>query len=52
MDYTMNDKKVKLTEEQIRDMVGAPTIKESQLCECGKTLTDCKDSYTHMTQGV
>ena len=41
-----------LTEEQVRDIVGAPTLEESITCVCGDRLDECKDSYDHMTQGV
>lgn len=41
-----------LTEDQVRSIVGAPSIEESETCECGKKLEECKDSYEHMTHGV
>ena len=41
-----------LTEERVRDIVGAPTLEESITCVCGDRLNECKDSYEHMTHGV
>ena len=41
-----------LTESQVRDIVGAPSIEESETCTCGDKLEECKDSYEHMTHGV
>ena len=41
-----------LTEERVRDIVGAPTLEESITCVCGDQLDECKDSYEHMTHGV
>ena len=41
-----------LTEEQVRDIVGAPTLEESITGVCGDRLDECKDSYDHMTHGV
>ena len=40
------------TESQIRDLVGAPTIEESETCMCGEKLDKCPDAYGHMTHGV
>ena len=40
------------TESQIRDMVGAPSIEEDQLCGCGDDINICPDAYEHMTCGV
>ena len=46
------------TEDQIRDMVGAPTIEEELAekaryerneCVCG--VINCKDEYAHTTSG-
>ena len=41
----------KLTEDQIRDMVGAPTLEEEEYCICGDKIEDCPDGYVHMTSG-
>lgn len=41
----------KLSEEEMRGIVGAPSIEEAKICDCGKQIKDCKDSYEHMTQG-
>jgi hypothetical protein len=41
-----------LTEEQVRDIVGAPSLEESITCVCGNRLNECKESYQHMTHGV
>ena len=44
--------KQRYTESQIRDMVGAPSIEEDQLCGCGDNVNICPDAYEHMTRGV
>jgi hypothetical protein len=44
--------KQRWTESQIRDMVGAPSIEEDQLCGCGDDINICPDAYEHMTCGV
>tara|TARA_B110000914_G_C15261688_1_gene353326 strand:+ start:273 stop:440 length:168 start_codon:yes stop_codon:yes gene_type:complete len=41
-----------LSESQVRDIVGAPTLEESITCVCGNKLNECNESYEHMTQGV
>jgi hypothetical protein len=41
-----------LTEDQVRSIVGAPSVEESELCACGKKLDNCEESYEHMTHGV
>ena len=41
----------KLTEAEVRDLVGAPTQEEEEHCICGERLEDCKEGYEHMTQG-
>ena len=43
---------VTLAEDQVRSIVGAPSIEESETCSCGDKLEECKDSYDHMTHGV
>ena len=43
---------VTLAEDQVRSIVGAPSIEESETCSCGDRLEECKDSYVHMTSGV
>ena len=48
---TMSGNK-RYTESQIRDMVGAPSLKENELCICGDRIDYCVHSYDHMTQGV
>jgi hypothetical protein len=40
-----------LSESQVRDMVGAPTIEEDEHCVCGKRTEECDDAYDHMTHG-
>ena len=42
----------KLTEAQIRDMVGAPTPEEEQTCVCGEDIDVCPEAYEHMTHGA
>lgn len=40
------------TEDQIRDLVGAPSIKESRLCICGRSLDEFDpECYNHMSKG-
>lgn len=41
-----------LTEAEVRDLVGAPTLEEEEHCICGERLEDCKEGYEHMTHGV
>jgi hypothetical protein len=41
-----------LSEAEVRDIVGAPTLEEEEHCVCGERLEECKDSYSHMTHGV
>lgn len=41
----------KCTEDQIRSIVGAPSIAEDEMCMCGILVNDCPDSYEHMTHG-
>jgi hypothetical protein len=45
------DAERKLREDQVRSLVGAPTLEESKQCVCGEQLEDCKDAYEHMTHG-
>jgi|TARA_B110000285_G_scaffold162143_1_gene181091 hypothetical protein len=40
------------TESQIRDMVGAPSLEENEMCICGDEIVNCAHSYDHMTHGV
>jgi hypothetical protein len=44
--------KQRYTESQIRDMVGAPSIDEDQICGCGDNINTCPEAYEHMTHGV
>ena len=39
------------SEAEIRDLVGAPTVLESEYCVCGELLNICKHAYEHMTHG-
>jgi len=41
-----------LTEDQVRNIVGAPTREEEEYCMCGKKLENCNEGYEHMTHGV
>lgn len=41
-----------MTESELRDLVGAPSIEESETCTCGAPLEGCPDNYEHMTHGV
>ena len=38
---------VTLAEDEVRSIVGAPSIEESKTCACGDKLKECKDSYEH-----
>ena len=40
------------SEAEIRAAVGAPSIEEENICMCGELISDCEDTYTHMTHGV
>lgn len=51
-DIIKNLVKETLTEDVVRNIVGAPTLEESITCVCGEKLDECKDSYDHMTSGV
>lgn len=51
-EQSIRDGEQKFTEEQIRAMVGAPTIEESETCLCGEPLNECPHAYVHMTSGV
>lgn len=42
----------KLTESDIRAMVGAPDTDELTECTCGKPIDKCDDSYAHITSGA
>ena len=44
-------KEKQLTEDQVRAIVGAPSVQESETCLCGKELNTCPDAYEHMTHG-
>ena len=44
--------KQRWSESQIRDMVGAPSIEEDQICGCGDNVNTCPEAYEHMTHGV
>jgi len=49
---SIRDGEQRYTESQIRDMVGAPTIEESQHCICGEPLDSSHQScYDHMANG-
>jgi hypothetical protein len=41
-----------MTESEMRDLVGAPSIQEEETCACGASLELCPDNYEHMTHGV
>ena len=49
---SVRDGEQRYTEDQIRSMVGAPSREEDEVCLCGDKLTECNDSYAHMTSGV
>ena len=51
-DIIKNLVKETLTEDVVRDIVGAPTLEESITCVCGTKLNECEDSYDHMSSGV
>ena len=39
------------SEDQIRSIVGAPSVAEDAMCMCGSLINDCEQSYEHMTHG-
>jgi hypothetical protein len=45
------DSNEQYTEDQIRALVGAPSIEESQTCICGSPLKECSECYEHMSSG-
>ena len=51
-EQSIRNAKQRYTEAQIRDMVGAPSLEENELCCCGDKIDDCANSYDHMTHGV
>ena len=51
-EQSVRDGEQRYTESQIRDMVGAPSIEEDQVCGCGEDVKTCPDAYEHMTHGV
>lgn len=46
------DGEQKLTEDQVRSMMGAPSKEEDDTCMCGDPIDTCPDAYEHMTHGV
>ena len=46
------DGEQKLTEDQVRSMMGAPSKEEDDTCMCGDRIDTCPDAYEHMTHGV
>ena len=49
---SVRDGEQRYTEEQIRSLVGAPSIEESNTCACGENINECDDAYSHITHGV
>jgi len=51
-EQSIRDGEQRYTEDQIRDLVGAPSVEESKHCVCGKSLDEFDpDCYTHMAKG-
>ena len=51
-EQSIRDGEQRYTEDQIRAMVGAPSVEESKHCVCGKSLDEFdSDCYTHMAKG-
>ena len=51
-EQSIRDGEQRYTEEQIRAMVGAPTIEESEHCICGEPLDSSHmGCYEHMSSG-
>jgi hypothetical protein len=49
---SVRDGEQRYTEDQIRSMVGAPSIEESQHCICGEPLNSSHMAcYEHMSSG-
>ena len=49
---SIRDGEQRYTEDQIRDMVAAPSIEEEKYCLCGEELESCPEAYVHMTSGT
>lgn len=48
----IRDGEQRYTEDQIRSMVGAPSVEESKYCVCGKSLDEFdSECYVHMAKG-
>lgn len=39
------------SEDQIRSIVGAPSVEDESICMCGESIDSCPDAYDHMTHG-
>lgn len=51
-EQSIRDGEQRYTEDQIRAMVGAPTVEESTTCVCGKSLDEFDpECYVHMSRG-
>ena len=51
-EQSIRDGEHRYTEDQIRDMMGAPTVEESKTCICGKSLDEFDpECYSHMAKG-
>lgn len=49
---SIRDGEQRYSEEDIRALVGAPTIEESKTCICGKSLDEFNPNcYEHMAKG-
>ena len=49
---SIRDGEQRYTEDQIRDMMGAPSVQESKTCVCGRSLDEFNsDCYDHMAKG-
>jgi len=40
-----------ILEEYIRGQVGAPSLEEIEMCSCGLLLTECDNTYEHLSKG-
>lgn len=51
-EQSIRDGEQRYTEDQIRALMGAPSLEESDTCVCGKSLDEFDpDCYTHMSKG-
>jgi hypothetical protein len=51
-EQSIRDDEQRYTEDQIRALVGAPSVQESKTCVCGRSLDEFNsECYAHMAKG-